>query len=408
MRDRIAVPLELDGFEVVSTEVVEGLLEVEVRSTSPACCYQCGSVEVIGHGRNSRRLRDRSAAYPTVLVWQQRRFRCRDCGRTSREKHRAVAGAKRITVRFLRHLGTLAISQPWTDVAAYERVSWWRVAAAFDLRAAGEPDYGGSPPRVLSLDESAFRRQFRYHTVVSDPQGHGVLDMVEGRDQAAAEQAISRLPQAWRQSVETVVIDCHWPYRKAVEHLLPQARLVADKFHVLRSVDAAAQKVRIRYSRRRTIRGRDGGISRQHNPRFDPRVWRGRWTFMRRRHQLNDEEQAFLTDIFTTHPQIGVAWWMKEAFAAIYQAPNRVEAERRLQVWESNLPAAGLTELTQVWHTLSHWQNQILNYFDDRQTNAYAEGITNKIKVLKRRGYGHRNPTRYRHKVLLACGRRPA
>jgi transposase len=99
---------------------------------------------------------------------------------------------------------------------------------------------------------------------------------------------------------------------------------------------------------------------------------------------------------------------MKEAFAAIYQAPNRVEAERRLQVWESNLPAANLTELTQVWPTLSHWRNQILNYFDDRQTNAYAEGITNKIKVLKRRGYGHRNPQRYRHKVLLACGRRPA
>ncbi|MGH8870735.1 MAG: transposase [Acidimicrobiia bacterium] len=37
---------------------------------------------------------------------------------------------------------------------------------------------------------------------------------------------------------------------------------------------------------------------------------------------------------------------------------------------------------------------------DDPQTNAYAEGITNKIKVLKRRGYGHRHPHRYRHKVL--------
>jgi len=408
VRDRIAVPLELDSFEVVSTELVQGLLEVQVRSTHPACCYHCGSVEVVGHGRNSRRLRDRSAAYPTVLVWQQRRFRCRDCGRTCREQHRAVAGAKRITVRFLRRLGELATSQPWTDVAAHEQVSWWRVAAAFDRLAATQPEYSGPPPRVLSLDESAFRRQFRYHTVVSDPEGRGVLDLVEGRDQAACEQAISRLPQAWQQSVQTVVIDCHWPYRKAVEHLLPQVRLVADKFHVLRSVDAAAQRVRIRYGRRPMVRGRDGGIARQNNPRFDPRVWRGRWIFMRRRHQLNDEEQAFLTDIFTAHPEIGVAWWMKEAFAAIYQAPNRVEAERRLQVWESNLPAAGLPELTQVWRTLSHWQNPILNYFDHRQTNAYAEGITNKIKVLKRRGYGHRNPQRYRHKVLLACGRRPA
>jgi transposase len=186
----------LDGFEVVSTELVGGLLEVQVRSTHPACCYHCGSLEVVGHGRNRRRLRDRSAAYPTVLVWQQRRFRCRDCGRTCREQHRAVAGAKRITARFLRHLGALATCWPWTDVAAFERVSWWRVASAFDLRAAGEPDYAGAPPpRVLSFDESAFRRGFRYHTVVSDPEGRGVLDLVEGRDQAACEQAISRLPE---------------------------------------------------------------------------------------------------------------------------------------------------------------------------------------------------------------------
>jgi transposase len=56
---------------------------------------------------------------------------------------------------------------------------------------------------------------------------------------------------------------------------------------------------------------------------------------------------------------------------------------------------------------LRPWADQILNYFDDPQTNAYAEGITNKIKVLKRRGYGHRNPDRYRNKVLAITRHQP-
>lgn len=56
--------------------------------------------------------------------------------------------------------------------------------------------------------------------------------------------------------------------------------------------------------------------------------------------------------------------------------------------------------------TLGAWKEQILNYFDDRVTNAFAEGITNKVKVIKRSAYGFRNPMRYRPKVLLACGHR--
>ncbi len=75
-------------------------------------------------------------------------------------------------------------------------------------------------------------------------------------------------------------------------------------------------------------------------------------------------------------------------------------------MWVHNLEAAGLEELSSVWGTLRWWREPILNYFDDRQTNGFAEGVTNKIKVMKRRGYGYRNSDRYRSKVLL-ISRRP-
>src|SRR5919106_833329 len=100
MGDRIQVPLELDGFEVVDTVLVDGQLEVTVRSTFPRACFHCGSTDVAGHGRHLRRIRDRACGYPTTLVWAHRRYRCVDWGRTSGKRPPKTRGEKRLTRRF--------------------------------------------------------------------------------------------------------------------------------------------------------------------------------------------------------------------------------------------------------------------------------------------------------------------
>ncbi len=75
-----------------------------------------------------------------------------------------------------------------------------------------------------------------------------------------------------------------------------------------------------------------------------------------------------------------MAWLLKEQFAAIYEAPDRAEAERRLEVWIDHIIETDLPELINIWRTLQWWVEPILAYFDDRVTNAFAEGMTNKIK----------------------------
>jgi transposase len=378
---RIPVPLELDDFEVLGAEVVGKSLEIHVVSTSPRVCHHCGSVDVLGHGRRQRRIRDQAFGRPTVLIWSQRRFRCRDCGRTSRERHPEITRGRSVTQRFRKRLFERACYQPFSVVADEELVSNYRVVDSFDAHAASEVARRHEPLRVISLDESSFRRRFRFHTILCNPEKPAVMEMVEGRDERAAEEAISKLDPQVRAGIETVVIDCHWPYRRAVESLLPDVRIVADKFHVVRAVDEAAQKVRRRFGRRPHERrvGRDGGVARQNHPASDPVVFRGRWVFMR---------------------------LLKEAFASIYESSTREEAEQRLDVWISNVGASGLAEFINLWRTLNNWREQILAYFDDPMTNAFAEGITNKIKVIKRMSYGFRDPIRYRHKVLVGCRRR--
>ena len=386
------------------------MLEVSVRSTRRPACHHCGSVSVTGHGRNERLVRDRACSYPCVLRWSQRRFRCNDCDQTFRESHPAVAGKRRATERFRRQLFERACIEPFTDVAASEKVSAYRVEEAFEAHAAAElVEIEPDPPRVLSIDESAFRKRLRFHTVLSDPERGVILDLVEGRGKGAVFGGLLAMSDQVRARIETVVMDCHWPYRRAIEEALPHARIVVDKFHVIRAIDAAAQRVRSRLGKRRYRQriGHAGGVARQHNPATNPTVYRARWVFMKRAHQLSDAGREWRWAVFEASvDELRRAWALKELFASIYNETDRVEAERSLNEWIDAITRAGIPEFLNTWRTLQWWTEEILNYFEDRVTNGFAEGITNRIKVLKRRSYGFRDPVRYRHKVLLSCRRR--
>ncbi len=190
------------------------------------------------------------------------------------------------------------MKEPFVQVATAERVSFYRVVEAFDAHACDE--LAESPqwfPRVVNLDESAFRRMFRYHTVFSDPERGAVLDLVEGRGKGAVFGVLLAMSDQIRAGIETVVIDCHWPYHRALEEVLPDARIVVDKFHIIRAVDAAAQRVRMRVGRRRYRQriGHQGVASPVGTTlRINPMVYQARWVFMRRSFKLTDEQRAWL------------------------------------------------------------------------------------------------------------------
>lgn len=409
MHDRIEVPLDLEGFVVTASALVGEVLEVSVESTNRPACHHCGSVRVVGHGRCERRIRDRAYSYPTVLRWSQRRIRCIDCRRTCRERHPEVAGRRTITKRFRRHLYERAVSQPFAHVAATEGVSGYRVVDAFDWHSLEQLRIPLSGmPEVISIDESAFRKRWRYHTVISDPEGGGAFEMFEGRDERVVTAVLLGLSPQVRAGIRAVVMDLFWPYRKAVENALPHAAIVADKFHVIAALSRAANDVRRRCGRRQVPLGIRTGrpVDKSRFRRMDPEVFATKWIFMKRAAKLTDDERDRLDRLFVRFPEIGVAWLLRESFAAFYDAPDCAEARRRLELWETHLSVACVPELQRCWSRVGLWRETILAYFEWPVTNAFAEGITNKIKVIKRSSYGFGNIERYRCKVLLACGRR--
>lgn len=290
-----------------------------------------------------------------VLRWNQRRFRCDDCGRTFRERHPAIAGRRAVTERFRRRLFERSCHEPFTDVASSEGVSCYRVLEAFEHHSVEVEAGPVESPRVVAIDESAFKKKFFFHTVFSDPERRYVFDLVEGRHKGAVFGGLMKLDPQVRAGIETVVMDLHWPFRQAVEEFMPHARIVADEFHVIRAIDGAAAKVRVRFGRRRYRQriGRDGGVARQNNPANDPLVYRSRWVFMKRAAKLSPGEERWMHRLFDAcPPEVAAAWWLKEEFSAIYDETDRARAAERLDAWVDIMEATGLPAFHNTWRTL--------------------------------------------------------
>ena len=88
----------------------------------------------------------------------------------------------------------------------------------------------------------------------------------------------------------------------------------------------------------------------------------------------------------------------------VYEERDPREAALALDVWLQLVDRAGIPEFDRLAETVRRWRPEILNHVAYRMTNAYAEGITNRVKVIKRQAYGFRSFVNFRERILVQCG----
>lgn len=396
--EAINAAIDLEGLEVLGVSAFELVIEVMVESRFDAgSCRSCGGIAAEPKERPEVLVRDLPmCGRPVLLRWRKRRWRCTYCSKTWTESHPQVPARARMTLRFREHLATRAAAQGnFSKVAESERVSYDTVARAHKMRAdlirQLRPRLA---PKVISIDEASVRRGFNFNTVVSDVLARYVIGTIPGRRQDALVKWFAELDEETREGIEVVVMDMARFYRSAIHRILPHAVVVVDKFHVIRAANYALDRVRGRLQGGRPVSMRG----------WPRRLFRCRFALLRSADNLRDHDVERLTAVFEVFPEIAQAWRLKEGLREVFESTDRQEAALALELWFRLVKRADLAEFNSLAKMLGWWREELLNHFTFRMTNAYAEGITNRVKVIKRQGYGIPNVANFEDRILVQCG----
>ena len=351
-------------------------------------CPRCAtpSSSVYDH----RRVKVRDAPVRDLLVRlivRKRRFACGPCGRPFTEPVPGIRKGYRTTDRYRREL--LWACENFSDLTRVRRA--FRCSSGYLYRALYaqlelERRRRLYPwPKVIGLDEHFFRREKgfrRFVSMVVDYPNHRLFELVDGRTVGELEAQLGHIPG--RDNVRFVVIDMCDPYKSFVQRFFPNARLVADKFHVLRLLSPHINR------RRRLVEG-------------DRRSALLRRLLLRSRFNVAYADRLALDQWLVGHPELRALYDAKEALHSLYRTRGRERAERALTALTDRLADSSLPELQTLRRTLMRWRGEILAYFDTGLTNGRTEGFNNKAKLVKKRAYGYRSFANYRLRLLNAC-----
>ena len=384
----------------IQEEAQEITIELELQQKEHLC-PECGALTSRVHDYHYRMIRDLDLrGKRTTLHYRQRRYICPECkkrfteecsfaGRYQRTSYR-VTGK---TIDLLRRRSSLkAVAEDTgTSLSAVNRV--------LNTLAVPRPEV---LPEAVSFDE--FKGNLggeRFQCIVTDPLNHRVLDILPKRTVESIQDYLRSFPN--RDEVKYVVMDMNRGFRDVARTFFPNARIIIDRFHVVRFCTEAMENVR------RNVQTFDKLHEMVDKLPADQRRYfkRSRRLLLKHRDQLTREDRAAVDVMLRFSDRLMQAYALKEAFYDFMAAPDRTEAGRRLDFWLDACDRLRLPEFMDCRRMLRNWRDFILNAFEIRLSNGFTEGCNNAIKMLKRASFGCQNFSRFRKRVLLSFSLHP-
>lgn len=356
-----------------------------------ALCTNCGCLSKDAHQDEARCIRHLDVwGKKTILHFLSRRFKCEDCDKVFTEQLSFVDPHRRQSKDFEMHVYQSCLKTTRKAVAVGEGLSQSTVKEIFNrIAAVKKSSVICNRIRVLGIDEISLKKRHRqFVLVISDISRKCILAVLPDREKKTLENWIESLTPETRKSIRFVSIDMWAPYYQAARNKLPRAKVVVDRFHVMKQLNMRLTQLRTTYQKqcdaelRKLLKG-------------------SRWIVVRNRSELSEKEENQLQQILQACPELRTLYLLKEEFRTIFEKIQcRDKAARFLDTWCLKAKRTGDKFLAKFLKTLMNWRNQILNYFIERITNGFVEGINNSLRVITRMAFGYRNFDNFKLRVL--------
>lgn len=320
-----------------------------------------------------------------------RRVECRRCGAVKRERLEDLLENALHTKRYARHVGKQCRTQSIADVARSERLDWHTVKR-LEMRYMQEQlERAGKPrPAVIGIDEISVRKGHEYRIVVSDlerrrPIWFGGHD----RSEASLDQFYDFLGEKQASRIRLAVMDMWKAFRKSTQTKAPSAAILFDKFHVLRHLSEALDRVRKEEYARLTGKQRTF-------------IKGQKYALLSHPQNLSGDARKNLKLLLAANKRLNTAYMLKESFAQLWDYNSEAWARKFFENWRAQLKWQRLKPYEKFAELIErHWDG-IAAYCqpENKVALGFVEGLNNKIRILQRRAYGIRDEEYLRLKIL--------
>jgi transposase len=353
-------------------------------------CPHCGTADCPVHDTSMQEWRHLDFfQHQAFLHARTPRITCPDCG----VKQIAVPWARTgsgFTLLFEALAMTLMTAMP---VAVAARIigehdtKLWRVLHHWVEAARARADYANV--KRVAIDETAAARGHDYVSLFVDIDARRVLYVADGKDAGTVAEFADDLEahNGDASHIKEVCIDMSAAFIKGVGHNLTEAQITFDKFHAVKIVNDAVDKVRRAESKTR------------------PELKRSRYLWLKNEPNLSAEGRANLDALTRMHLKTARAYQLRLAFQEIYQQPTHGWGELFLERWYSWAIRSRLEPMKDAARTVMRHRDGILRWFDSRIANGLIEGINSLVQAAKAKARGYRSTRTLKAITYLIAGK---
>ena len=269
-------------------------------------------------------------------------------------------------------------------------------------QASHAEDYLIYPENItdnLSIDEVSLSKGELYTFVTNKNTGvknkKCVVAIINGTEAKVIQEVLEKIELEKRNRVKEVSMDMARNMGLAIKNSFPNCNMVIDRFHVVRLVMDAMQHIRVNF-RWAAIKEENLAIkqAKEVKQKYSPPILsngdtlrellaRGRYLLYKLEDDWTPNQAKRAAILFEKYPELKTAYKLTLEFRAIYKNTSKIKALEQFNEWKKKIIESNIEEFNTVVNSLEYHIDNILNFFDNRNTNANAESFNSKIKGFR-------------------------
>lgn len=387
---KFEISLDIENVNIKYVEKSEkGDIIIYVKSTvNESCCRKCNSKIDKCHGfDNEITLRHLSIlGRKTYIRIRPARYQCLFCNNkpTTTQKLSWYNQRSPNTKAYEEHVLLQTVNSTIEDTAVKENLGYEAVTGIINRYIECEVDWNSIKKlETVGLDEISLKKGHKdFVTIVTGRTDETViiLSVLKDRKKVTVKKFLQTIPERLTKTIKFVCSDMYDGFVNAAKEVLNKNIVVIDRFHVAKLYLKCIDNLR-----KKELKRLKSELTEEEYKELKGVMW----ILRKNSNKLSDEESEVLNVLFNHSEVLGKAYKLCNNLTAIFEEDiTKKEAASKINNWKLKVAESGLSCFKTFLTTLDKFYDSILNYFIDRQTSGFVEGLNNKIKVIKRRCYG--------------------